>query len=330
MNLNVPIAQQVPQLQEGITNSIGTVTNSIGNATTAISDVRGTVANSVQDFASKDLVGSSTEFVQSNTLIAKFVFIIFILIAFMILMNLGIYLISYFLQPNRSPYIINGIKSGSNTQRYKQDPAESDSATILRSDNQTSGMECTWSFWIKVNAPSNNATDKKYNHVFSKGISATVDTATSSAKSGQVVGGNNAPGVYLTTGGSDGSKNGKMTIVMDTVGTGSLSETIDIENIPFKKWIHVAIRLQNKILDVYINGTLKKRTSFANVPKQNYGDVWVAKNGGFNGNISNLRYFDRALNAFQLSNITMTGPNMKPVPDVIDTSSDYLSSKWFG
>jgi hypothetical protein len=116
---------------------------------------------------------------------------------------------------------------------------------------------------------------------------------------------------------------------MDTVGTGSVSETIDIENIPFKKWIHVAIRLQNKILDVYINGTLKTRTSFANVPKQNYGDVWVSKNGGFNGNISNLRYFDRALNAFQLSNITMTGPNMKPVPDVIDTSSDYLSSKWF-
>ena len=73
MSLNVPIAAQLPFLKEGISNSIGIATNSL-------SDIRGSVNSSVQDFASKDLVGSSTEFLQSNTIIAKFVFLILILI----------------------------------------------------------------------------------------------------------------------------------------------------------------------------------------------------------------------------------------------------------
>lgn len=327
MNLNVPIAQQVPQIQEGISNSIGAVTNTFGNAATAISDVRGTVNSSVQDFASKDLVGSSNEFLQTNTLVAKFVFLVFVLIAFLILMNLGMYLLSYFLQPNTSPYLIKGIKPGSEAKTFHQDPSKENAATIYRSNNQTTGMEYTWSFWIKVNSLTDES--NIYSHVFSKGL--TNAQTTTAADLGQVATGNNAPGVYLKTASVSTTnaldKTATMTIVMDTVTDNP--ETIDIPNIPFMKWIHISLRLQNKILDVYINGTLKSRVSFQNVPKQNYGDVFVSQNGGFNGQISNLRYFDRALNAFQLSNIAMSGPNLKPVPDVVDTSSDYLSTKFY-
>jgi len=331
MNLNVPIAQQVPQIQEGISNSVGAVTNTIGNAATAISDVRSTVNSSVQDFASKDLVGSSNEFLQSNTLIAKFVFLIFVLIAFLILMNLGIYLLSYFLQPNTSPHVIKGIKGGNENKSYKQNPKLAKSVTIYRSNNQTTGMEYTWSFWLKSSVPV-DAT-KKYSHVFSKGISsdpiAATDPRATPDNSGKIVSGNNAPGVYLSTKSVGNSKTNELTIIMDKVD-GS-EEKVYIPNVPLNKWIHVAIRLQNKILDVYINGTLKKRVSFDSVPKQNYGDIHLGKNGGFTGQISNLQYFDRALNVFQISNITLMGPNMKPVSDIadVDTSSDYLSSQWF-
>jgi len=330
MNLNVPIAQQVPQIQDGISNSIEAVSNTFGNAATAISDVRGTVNSSVQDFASKDLVGSGNEFLQSNTLIAKFVFLIFVLLAFLILMNLGIYLISYFLQPNTSPYVIKGIINGSEQKQYKQNPKLEDSVTIYRSNNQTTGMEYTWSLWMKSDSPVNE--DKKFSHVFSKGLSGNAIMATNPRAnpdySGQMESGSNAPGVYLSTNTIGTSKTNTMTIVMDSVNSGR-PEKVVIPNIPFKKWIHVALRLQNKILDVYINGILKQRVAFQNVPKQNYGDVWVGRNGGFSGQISNLQYFDRALNAFQISNITMLGPNLKPVPDIVDVSSDYLSSKWF-
>lgn len=316
MNLNVPIAQQLPQIQEGITNSIGNVSNSL-------SDVRGAISSSVQDFASKDLVGSSNEFLQTNTLIAKFVFIVLVLIVFLILMNLGIYIISYFLQPSKSPYLIKGIKSGNEPKKISQDPKNADSITIFRSNNQAGGMEYTWSVWLKVeDAPGNTP-----KHVFSKGITAPNAGEYASA-------GNNAPGVYLiqqkqgkTADGTLDLSTCAMAIRMDTVSNNP--DPIIIPDIPFKKWIHVAIRLENQVMDIYVNGILKKRVSFPNVPKQNYGDVWICQNTGFVGKISDLRYFDRALNVLQLMNITMAGPNMNPVPDVLDTSSDYLSNKWF-
>jgi hypothetical protein len=190
-------------------------------------------------------------------------------------------------------------------------------------------MEYTWSVWLKVdNAPLGN----NKNHVFSKGIVAPATNAYATP-------GNNAPGVYLIrdkigTAPAVGTADNRtlstcsMAVKMDTV-SGDDPDPIIIPDIPFKKWIHVVIRLENQIMDIYINGILKKRVSFPNVPKQNYGDVWICQNGGFQGKISDLRYFDRAINVLQVMNITMAGPNMKPVPDVLDTSSDYLSNKWF-
>lgn len=320
MNLNVPIAQQLPQIQEGITNSIGNVSNSLG-------DVRGAISSSVQDFSSKDLVGSSNEFLQTNTLIAKFVFIVLVLIVFLILMNLGIYLISYFFQPSTSPYLIKGIKSGNEPKKITQDPKKTDSITIFRSNNQVGGMEYTWSVWLKVDDDPGEGAQ----HVFSKGI-------TGPEQAQYATSGNNAPGVYLIQQkqGTPPAQNAQddrtlstcsLAIKMDTVSNNP--DPIIIPDIPFQKWIHVAIRLENQVMDIYINGILKKRISFPNVPKQNYGDVWVCQHGGFIGQISDLRYFDRALNVLQLMNITMAGPNRNPVPSVVDTSSDYLSNKWF-
>ena len=48
-------------------------------------------------------------------------------------------------------------------------------------------------------------------------------------------------------------------------------------------------------LDVYINGSIIKSHHLHGVPKQNYGDVYIAPNGGFAGYISNLWYYNYAL-----------------------------------
>jgi hypothetical protein len=331
MSLNVPIAQQLPQIQEGINNTIGNVSASIGNAATSLGDVRNTLSTTVQDFSSKSLVDSSGEFLQTNTLIAKFVFLILVLIAFMILMNLGIYLLSYFFMPSKSPYIIKGIKDGSRKKQIHQDPSQPGSITLYRSNNQTTGMEYTWTVWLNIDPFA--TTDNNFKHVFSKGVNGVPITTTNA---GQMQAGSNAPGVYLqrtTVKNKDGNQTSiadntcTLLVKMDTV-SGS-DETVTIEDVPFGKWVNVAIRLENKILDIYVNGTLKKRVAFQNVPKQNYGDIWVSQNDGFNGQLSDLRYFDRALNVFQLTNITMAGPNMKSTADIVDTSTDFLSGKWY-
>lgn len=317
MSLNVPIAQQIPQIQEGISNAATNVATSIG-------DIRNTLSTTVQDFSSKSLVDSGGDFLQANTLIAKFVFLILVLIVFMTLMNLGISILSYFFMPTKSPYIIKGIRHGNEAKQISQDPGMPDAITLARSNNQTTGMEYTWTVWLNIEPISDS--DVNFKHVFSKGVNGTTITAPAPKNIGQMQAGSNAPGVYLQ---KTGTTNGTCTlsVVMDTVS--GTAETVTIEDVPYKKWVNVAIRLENKILDIYVNGTLKKRLAFQNVPKQNFGDIWVSKNNGFAGKISDLRYFDRALNVFQLTNITMAGPNMKSTPDIVDSSTDFLSTKWY-
>jgi hypothetical protein len=120
-------------------------------------------------------------------------------------------------------------------------------------------------------------------------------------------------------------------VILDTVNSTDTNNRIDIENIPIRKWAHVAIRIKNTILDVYVNGIVSNRLVLLNVPKQNYNDINLFQNGGFNGKLSNLRYYSRALNVFEINAIVLYGPNL----NIADTSSlqnknfDYLSRQWY-
>ena len=67
------------------------------------------------------------------------------------------------------------------------------------------------------------------------------------------------------------------------------------------------------------------------VPRQNYGDVYIAPNGGFSGYISNLWYYNYALGTTEIAKISSKGPNTNMIgTDSIDINkSDYLSLRWF-
>jgi len=129
-------------------------------------------------------------------------------------------------------------------------------------------------------------------------------------------------------------------VVLDTVVQNSPA-IIDINNIPLKKWFHLLIRLQNNSLDVYINGVISAHTIMDSVPKQTYYDVYVCDGifGGFNGSLSNLRYYASALNIFAINSIVSAGPNLTPsTSKTVGASSSgkfpnykysYLSNMWY-
>ena len=77
----------------------------------------------------------------------------------------------------------------------------------------------------------------------------------------------NCPGLYL-----DGTVN-KFYIAMDTFG---VSEVVEVPDIPVKKWISVIIRLENRHLDIYINGTIVVRHELKHVVKQNINQIKYA------------------------------------------------------
>jgi len=311
MNNFQPIQAQQIQIPESVKSGFENVGNTFNN-------VKSSITESVNQFSdsAKAGVGASTSFLSSNTVVAKVAFLILVLIVFMFLVNLGIILIGYFLTPSDDPYIVKGMIDGTNSKVITQDPKSKDTISIKRSNNQSSGIEFTWSFWIYLNDLGND--NNKYQHIFNKGDNNFDKTTAISTI-------NNSPGVYL------GPNNNSLLVILDTVNSTDTNNRIDIENIPIRKWAHVAIRIKNTILDVYVNGIVSNRLVLLNVPKQNYNNVNLFQNGGFNGKLSNLRYYSRALNVFEINAIVLYGPNL----NIADTSSlqnknfDYLSRQWY-
>jgi hypothetical protein len=163
---------------------------------------------------------------------------------------------------------------------FTQDPSIKGSKTAHRSQNASDGIEFTWSVWILIDPSSTSQVNNgQYKHVFHKGNSSIAETGLNFP--------NNAPGLYIAP------RTNALVVIMNTYD--SINEEVVIPGIPMNKWVNVIIRCQNTTLDVYINGTIAKSHVLNGVPKQNYGDVYVAMNGGFSGYISNLQYFNYAL-----------------------------------
>ena len=145
----------------------------------------------------------------------------------------------------------------------------------------------------------------------------------------------NSPGLYLYDGMT--SNTNALTIVMSTfddvgaLSTAGSTEQIVIKNIPIQKWVNVMIRVQNRTIDVYINGVLSTRDNLTQVIKQNYGDIFVGDDAnGMNGFISSLRYFDHAIGNMKIQEIIQQGPNLKMIGDQNQqTMPPYLATRWY-
>ena len=253
------------------------------------------------------------EFLESNSLVAKFAFLLLVIFAFIILLRAGISLIGYFLKPSESPHLINGMVDATQMIVFPQDPSNNGAVTIYRSVNAVDGIEFTWSVWILINNLQTN--EGIFKHVFSKG--------NSNIQQDGLIQPNNAPGLYIAPNTND------LVVLMNTFNV--INEEITIPDMPINKWFNVIIRCQNTTLDVYINGTITRSIELSGVPKQNYGDVYVAMNGGFNGYISNLWYYNYALGTAAIQNLVNGGPNTNMVGSsgMSDKNADYLSLRWF-
>jgi hypothetical protein len=254
------------------------------------------------------------EFLESNSLVAKFAFILLVLIGFVFLLRVGIGLLTYYFTPSESPRLIDGMVDASHMIIFNQEPSGKDSKTIYRSVNADDGIEFTWSTWIFIDNLQTNA--GIYKHIFSKGNSDLT-------KNGMIQP-NNAPGLYIAP------NTNSLVVVMNTFNV--INEEIIVPDIPINKWVNIIIRCQNTTLDVYINGTIARSINLVGVPKQNYGDVYVAMNGGFDGYISNLWYYNYALGTSAIQTIVNKGPNTKLIAGgntIENKMYDYLSLRWF-
>lgn len=292
------------------------------NIEQSYNSIKTSLDNNLNSFSQKvnENAEASSSFLSSNTIVAKFAFIILVIILFVLLLNLGIVLLSRINSPSSKPYLINGMTSGGTQRSIAQDPSDRNAIPISRSNNEKTGLEFTYSVWIYLEDIGQTAANTLlYRNIFNKGDN-TYDETTGIAL-------NNGPGLYLESPEtSTEPEKAKLQVIMDTYAD-NRSE-IEIDNVPIKKWVNVIIRAQNTVIDVYINGSIAQRVILDEVPKQNYYNMQVGQNGGFSGQLSNLRYYQKSLNIFEIKQILDEGPNLNAD---VETSGyyNYLSNLWY-
>lgn len=278
-------------------------------------------SNLTSSFGSSN-VSSSKEFLESNSFIAKTAFLLLVIIIFFIFLRISISLLSWLLAPNQDMTLLDGMADATMPIQITQDPVSTNSKPIIRSSNQILGMEFTWSIWMFIKPTTTVAAGTLPQHVFSKGAGSKMSclaTATPPTFA------NNAPGVYLTNVNT-------LNVVMDTVAQPACSAApvISIVNMPINKWFNVVIRLTNNTLDVYINGRLTKRAELPAVPNQNYDDVFICSGGGFNGYVSDLKYFNSSIGTTQINALVSNGPNTSiSKSNLKNNIPPYLSTTWY-
>ena len=240
----------------------------------------------------------------SNPLVIKILICIAVIFVTFILMYL---LRNYVLHTLRTqhdkPMILYASKNAKNSMIISQDPSYENSIMLYRSDDQT-GIEFSYSFWFVIENMEHKFGEWK--HIFHKGNKTSHP--------------NRAPGVFIHP-----TKN-LIRIYMNTME--NILEHVDIDNIPLRRWVHMVISLNHKYLDIYVNGRLKKRHEFTSTPKQNFGDLWLNLFGGFEGYLSRMQYFRKALTYQEVENITKQGPSRESCIDGGE-NPPYLDDTWW-
>lgn len=225
---------------------------------------------------------------------------------------------------NDNPVLLSGLTDGQHAHEVKQDPNTVGSKTLLRSVNEN-GIEYSYAMWIYMNGETWSENNTKWKHVLHKGprISRIED-----AREPHTYTPIQCPGLWINP-----NKN-SLRLYVNTYDTNK--EYVDIDNLPVRKWVHLVYTQSNFTSNIYINGRLKSSHTLSTLPRQNYYNLWLTQDGGFNGHLSTTQYFSRVLGASTIYDIATKGPNLNThKEDRYESQTDmrsnvpYLSNRWW-
>ena len=209
-----------------------------------------------------------------------------------------------------------------------QNPNVRNSKPISLSDNERSGVEFSYSFYLYVH-PAAFRQEIGLHHLFHKGYSQPFPLM--------------GPGVFMR------SDTNTLRVYMNTFKT--WNQYVDIQNIPVSKWVHITILCQNHALEVYVNGNLSRKMSFDGfAPYQNYQDIicfsqrrlTLTKSkipsvddlgfdvfGAMKGMLSRLTYFNYALTYGEIQQLMNEGPSSEMDSSLMNDVPPYLADTWW-
>lgn len=151
--------------------------------------------------------------------------------------------------------------------------------------NPTEGLAFTYSMWIYV-------ADWNYNFGQMKNILVKGDPAKDPNRF--------APGLWFYP---------RTNAIHARINThADANEGCDIKNFPLQKWVNLVYILNNRTVDIYIDGKLERSCVLRGVPILNNDPVRICDNPSYWGQISRVQYFNRALAPHEVSKIYGEGP----------------------
>ncbi len=203
-----------------------------------------------------------------------------------------------------------------------------DAKQIPLSDNERTGIEFTYSFYLFIHPSTFTGEDTLY-HVMHKGY----------INPWPLMG----PGVFVR------GNNNTLRVVMNTYR--NAYTYMDVENIPVRKWFHCALLCRKNSLEIYINGNLRKKLPFeGTLPYQNFQNLICFSplkktvlgsqvpslgqgtdlrfDGSFRGNMSNLVYLAYAASFTEIQNLLDLGVSKKTLSSEMDKPPYLVDTYW--
>jgi hypothetical protein len=202
-----------------------------------------------------------------------------------------------------------------------------DAKQILPSNNEPSGSEFAYSFYLYVNSTTFDKGSDVLHHVWHKGYGCVWPLM--------------GPGVFIK-----GSTN-TMRVVMNTYE--NPYAFVDVANIPIRKWFHVVLNCRQGGLEVHINGNLVNKLRFENtLPYINYQDIILFSganftlnsqtpalngkalqvSGAFKGMMSEFIYTRYAISFTEIQTLYHAGPS-KQIKTSAQELPPYLADTWW-
>lgn len=275
----------------------------------------------------------ATPFIGGKDLISQVVLTIVVVILISALASGLISAIEYLEQQRRSTAVLMA-DTTTGQQLVAQDPSLG-TPMVYNSENQQNGIEMTYSMFLLIKSETfdgqkmADGQTPTLKHVFHKGFKNAFPVM--------------APGVFVE------SVNNTLRVYMNSAS--SWNNYVSIPNIPVGKWFHLIILIKGKYLDVYINGNVTQRYEFKDVPRLNYGNVYVMSpiqftfpqnssssspnpnqmqiTGAVAGMVSRLNYYGYALTYSAIDALYRQGPSSTIVNSGSTDLPPYFHDDWW-
>jgi hypothetical protein len=162
----------------------------------------------------------------------------------------------------------------------------------------TQGMNQTFSTWIYVK--DWNYKFGQYKNILWKGN----PNLTSTTSANPLISNIHCPSIWLYP----------LTNSLKVVTSTSVPEQVescDIQNIPLMSWVHIVYVLNNRTVDIYMNGKLERSCALRGIPTITNDPVYVTSGSpqpGYYGKIGKTQYFTKALLPNDVANLYQKGP----------------------